>query len=49
MVVIVGHDMNIIKELCDHVYVLDAGKNVVDGTAEFVLKNDQVKTAYLGI
>jgi ABC-type branched-subunit amino acid transport system ATPase component len=40
--------MNIIKELCDYVYVLDSGKNIAEGIAVEVLKDDKVKSAYLG-
>ncbi len=47
-VILIEHDMSIIKELCDYVYVLDSGKNIAEGKAEEVLANQIVKTAYLG-
>lgn len=47
-IILIEHDMAIIKELCDYVYVLDGGKNIADGKAEEVLENKIVKTAYLG-
>ena len=47
-IVLIEHDMSIIKELCDYVYVLDGGKNIAEGKAEEVLANQLVKTAYLG-
>ncbi len=48
-VVIIEHDMDIIRLLCDKVYVLDAGKCIAEGTAEQVLENVAVKEAYLGL
>lgn len=47
-IILIEHDMSIIKELCDHVYVLDSGKNIAEGTAHEVLENPLVKSAYLG-
>lgn len=47
-IVLIEHDMSIIKELCDYVYVLDSGKNIAEGSANEVLDNPKVKTAYLG-
>ena len=47
-IVLIEHDMSIIKELCDYVYALDSGKNIAEGSATEVLANQAVKTAYLG-
>lgn len=47
-IILIEHDMSIIKELCDYVYVLDSGKNIAEGKAEEVLEDKAVKTAYLG-
>lgn len=47
-IILIEHDMAIIKELCDYVFVLDSGKNIAEGKAEDVLTNHAVKTAYLG-
>jgi branched-chain amino acid transport system ATP-binding protein len=47
-IVLIEHDMSIIKELCDYVYVLDSGKNIAEGQAEAVLADQAVKIAYLG-
>jgi branched-chain amino acid transport system ATP-binding protein len=49
VVLIIEHDMAIIRELCDYVYVLDAGKLIAEGTGGDVLSNKKVKEAYLGI
>ena len=47
-VVLIEHDMAIIRELCDHVFVLDAGALLAEGTPEKVLKQKDVIEAYLG-
>lgn len=47
-IILIEHDMNIVKELCDYVYVLDSGKNIAEGRAEEVLSDPKVKSAYLG-
>lgn len=47
-IVLIEHDMSIIQELCDYVYVLDSGKNIAEGRAEDVLADAEVKSAYLG-
>lgn len=47
-VVLVEHDMDIIRELPDHVIVLDAGKLLVEGTPQEVLTDKRVIEAYLG-
>ena len=48
-ILIIEHDMGIIRELCDTVYVLEAGALIAQGTAEECLTNPLVKEAYLGI
>jgi len=35
--------------MCDRAYVLENGRNVLEGTGEELMKNDHVKEAYLGI
>ena len=47
-IILIEHDMAIIKELCDYVYVLDGGKNIAEGKAVDVLNDQAVKIAYLG-
>lgn len=47
-VVLVEHDMALVRELADTVYVLDSGKVLAHGTPEEVLKNETVVDAYLG-
>ncbi len=47
-VILVEHNMDLIRELSDHVFVLDAGKILAQGTAAEVLSNKEVIEAYLG-
>lgn len=47
-VVLVEHNMNIIRDLCDYVYVLDSGALLAAGEPEEVLKQKDVIEAYLG-
>jgi ABC-type branched-subunit amino acid transport system ATPase component len=49
VVLIIEHDMEIIRTLCDYVYVLDAGKVIAEGTPDECLNNKEVKEAYLGL
>ena len=45
---IVEHNMEVIQEVCDYVYVLDAGRLICEGTPAEVQANDQVLDIYLG-
>ncbi len=47
-IILIEHDMNIIRDLCDYVYVLDAGINIAEGKADVVLQDKEVMRAYLG-
>ena len=44
---IVEHNMRVIREVCDLVSVLDAGRVIAHGPAEETLKRDDVLRAYL--
>jgi branched-chain amino acid transport system ATP-binding protein len=45
---VVEHDMNFVKQLCDHVVVLNFGRKIFEGTPEEVHRDPGVRQAYLG-
>jgi branched-chain amino acid transport system ATP-binding protein len=45
---LIEHDMPTVRELCRHVYVLDSGAVIADGTFAEVARNERVVSAYLG-
>lgn len=45
---IVEHNMSVVSELCDEVYVLDYGKNIARGSPDKVRNDECVIDAYLG-
>jgi branched-chain amino acid transport system ATP-binding protein len=47
-VLLVEHDMELVMRVCEHVYVLDFGKLLSEGTPAQVQANPAVQTAYLG-
>ncbi len=47
-VVLVEHDMDLIRSLADYCYVLDSGTVIAEGAPEAVLKQANVIDAYLG-
>jgi branched-chain amino acid transport system ATP-binding protein len=47
-VILVEHNMDIIRELCDHLIVLDSGKLLAEGLPQHVLSQKSVLEAYLG-
>jgi ABC-type branched-subunit amino acid transport system ATPase component len=47
-VLLVEHDMGLVTRICRHVYVLDFGTLIFDGTAQQMIKNATVRAAYLG-
>ena len=47
-IILVEHNMAIIRELCEHVIVMDAGKLLAEGSTENVLNQRNVIEAYLG-
>lgn len=47
-IILVEHNMQIIRELCDHVIVMDAGELLAEGSPEKVLAQKSVVEAYLG-
>ena len=47
-VLLVEHDMELVTRICRHVYVLDFGSLIFEGTAAQMTANETVRTAYLG-
>ncbi len=47
-IILVEHNMDLIRELCDHLYVLDAGRLLAEGAPAEVLARKDVVEAYLG-
>jgi ABC-type branched-subunit amino acid transport system ATPase component len=45
---IIEHDMDVIAQLCDPIYVLAEGRTLTKGTFREVASNRQVMQAYLG-
>ena len=44
---IVEHNMKVIRQICDHVFVLDAGRLIAEGEPESALQQEEVLRAYL--
>ena len=47
-ILIVEHDMDLVMRVCDHIYVLDFGKLLFEGTPDQVRRSEIVRHAYLG-
>ncbi|KKP41992.1 MAG: hypothetical protein UR46_C0006G0002 [Parcubacteria group bacterium GW2011_GWA1_33_6] len=47
-IILIEHDMNLIRELSDYVFVMDGGKLLAEGKPEEVLAKREVVEAYLG-
>jgi ABC-type branched-subunit amino acid transport system ATPase component len=45
---IIEHDMDVIAELCNPIYVLAEGRTLTSGTFREVTSNREVMQAYLG-
>jgi ABC-type branched-subunit amino acid transport system ATPase component/branched-subunit amino acid ABC-type transport system permease component len=47
-ILLVEHDMELVRQVCQHVYVLDFGELVFEGTTSAMLRSPVVRSAYLG-
>jgi ABC-type branched-subunit amino acid transport system ATPase component len=47
-ILLVEHDMTLVRDVCDYVYVLDFGSLIFEGTPEDMQSSDDVRAAYLG-
>jgi ABC-type branched-subunit amino acid transport system ATPase component len=47
-VLLVEHDMNLVRDVCDHIYVLDFGRMLFEGSPDDVAASPVVRAAYLG-
>ncbi|MEV5835143.1 ABC transporter ATP-binding protein [Nocardia sp. NPDC052112] len=47
-VLLVEHDMGLVMNVCDEVYVLDLGKVIASGPPEVIRRDETVLAAYLG-
>ena len=47
-VVLIEHDVSLVRQVSDHVVALDFGRIITSGTADEVLAHDEVVRAYLG-
>jgi branched-chain amino acid transport system ATP-binding protein len=47
-VFLVEHDMSVIMEVCDRIYVIAFGEKIAEGRPEEIQENEAVMEAYLG-
>ncbi|RYL94992.1 ABC transporter ATP-binding protein, partial [Sporolactobacillus sp. THM7-7] len=47
-IVLIEHDMRLVMEISDYIYVLDHGERIASGKPEDIRQNQRVIEAYLG-
>lgn len=45
---IIEHDMEMVRSVCDRIIVMDSGRVVITGTFEDIVRNSEVMQSYLG-
>jgi ABC-type branched-subunit amino acid transport system ATPase component len=47
-ILVVEHDLSLVRRICERIYVLEFGQLIFEGTAEAMMASDVVRVAYLG-
>jgi ABC-type branched-subunit amino acid transport system ATPase component/branched-subunit amino acid ABC-type transport system permease component len=47
-ILLVEHDMALVRQICDYVYVMDFGQLIFEGTVDEMVTSEVVRAAYLG-
>lgn len=47
-ILLIEHDMNVVMNVSDYIYVVDYGKKIAEGFPKEILENKKVAAAYLG-
>ena len=48
-ILLVEQNVHLVLEICDRAYILETGKIVKQGKGEELMKDEEVKKAYLGL